>query len=84
MFSAVRAFLSIALRAAGAAVCVSVGRRGIFLVHRLSVAHDECIHVLEHCIQCLFIGCHHQLELCLMLLLEEGEYHCHGLAFFLC
>jgi hypothetical protein len=84
MFSAMRAFPSIALCAAGAVVSVAVGGRGIFLFCCLAVTHDECIHVLEHCVHHLFIGCRHQLKLRLMLLLEKGEHHCHGFAFFLC
>ncbi len=50
----------------------------------LALACDECIHALQHCFHCLFIGCHHHLEMSLMLILEEGKHHCGGLAFFLC
>ncbi len=84
VFSVVCTFFSVALCAAGCVACISVGKRGSNLVCRLAVAHNERIHAFEHCVHRLFIGCCHRLELCLMLLLEEGEHYCSDLAFFLC
>jgi hypothetical protein len=84
IFSAVCAFLLVTLCATDGMACVAVGKQGSNLVRCPAVARNERIHAFKHHVICLFIGCRHQLKLCLMLLLEEGEHHHHGLAFFLC
>jgi hypothetical protein len=65
-------------------VCVAVGDCGSGLIHCLSLACNERIHALHHCINCRFIGCRHHLKLGFMLILEESKHHCSDLAFFLC